>query len=737
MLVLLALAARSLDWPLVFPGDGQVWLDPFDGAYHARRALYTFERFPEILRFDPYLGFPSGAPVPAPPLYDWLLGASARLLGSDTSTFESVAAWAAPVLAALAVIPIAAAGRCVGGPVLGLAAAALYALLPVAVNFSRVGNADHHGAVALLGAALLALTLRLASGAPPRRRTALWAALALVRVALVLVWSGSLLYVAVADGVLLGLGLLAGGSWLAAHALGLAAGALLLAPAAAAEHAAGGPAFIATTFSWLHVAALALLGAFAGALALAERVRAAPGPGGRGLRAAAFAALALGALAALPGARAALAPARAFLARSDAWGHANLEQRPLFPWLTSAPLVHGRPATSLYGGFAYLIPLAPVAALARARDPRRRRAAWALAAWCAAFGALALAQVRFGNEFAAPGAVGFALLLAEGRGALARWLPAAGARPRLADAATFAAGAALLWPAFAAVHRPALQRAVSLARVPGLALGLVETSGNGSLRRFAEAVRLAAPDPAAERDPFAHPSFGVLSSPNFAYALLYYARRAAPATNAGPYVDPELLADAFAFFAEESEARALAIARRLGARYVLTADHEALAPGTLELRLQREVGSAQGTSDHLARFRLVAEGPERGRPLFHQFRGRPPRGAPPYRLFEVVEGARLRVPAEPGSEVLAEIWLASPLGRSFAWRARARAGADGMARLRVPYPTRGAAPVRTLGSYRVRAGERDLRVEVSESDVREGRVVAVEPPATSVAPPRL
>jgi asparagine N-glycosylation enzyme membrane subunit Stt3 len=722
-LVALAAAARSLDWPLVFPGDGRVWLDPFDGAYRVRRALYTFEHFPHLLRFDPWLGFPAGVPVPAPPLYDWLLGATARALGSDVGVLERVAAWTAPVLAALAVLPVAAAGRSVGSRGIALAAAAIYALLPIAVNFSRVGDADHHAAVALLGSLLLAQTLRLARGAEPRRTARLWIAVALARAALVLTWSGSLLYVVVADGVLLGLGILAGRSWLTAHALGLVAGAALLAPAAAAERAGGGPPLTATTFSWLHVLALTGLAVLAAALALAERIRPARNAGARALRAAGLAALALGALAALPPLRAALAPSAAFLAREDRWGHANLEQRPLFAWMTSAPLVHGRPPASLYGGFAWLIPLAPLAALARARDPRRRRAALALAAWSGALGALALAQVRFGNDFSPAGAVCFALLLGAFRDALARRLPAGRAAPRLADAAALAAGTVLLWPALDAVHRPALERAVSLARVPALAQGLVETSGNGSLRRFAETVRRAAPDPAADRDPFARPAFGVLAPPNFGYALLYFGRRAVPASNAGPYVDPALLDAVFAFFAAGSESPALAIARRLDARYVLTADHEALAPGTIEHRLQREAGSAQGAGDHLGHFRLVAEGPERGRPLAVQFRGRPPRGAPAYRLFEVVRGALVRVRAAPGAELAAEVALASPLGRSLTWRARARAGPDGWAQLRVPHATRGTAPVRPLGPYRIRGGGLDLRVEVTEAQVRGGAVV--------------
>src|SRR5262245_54039899 len=288
LLVLLAVGVRALEWAPILPGDGSVWLLPFDGAYRARRALYTFERFPRLLRFDPYLAHPGGAVVPAPPLYDWLLGASARALGDDTATFERVAAWASPLLAGLTVLPISAAGRAVAGPGLGLAAAAIFACLPISVNYSRLGNPDHHAAVGLLGALWLAQTLALARGAAGRRTAWLWGALALTRAALVLSWSGSLLYLAIGDGALLGLGVLAGRGWFAAHALGLAAGAALLAPFSAAEVAAGQPALTATTFSWLHVAVLAGLAGLAGSLALAERVRPARGPGARALRAAAL-----------------------------------------------------------------------------------------------------------------------------------------------------------------------------------------------------------------------------------------------------------------------------------------------------------------------------------------------------------------------------------------------------------------------------------------------------------------
>ena len=91
--MLLAFCMRSLDFPNVFVGD-EVLLAMWDGSFHARRALYSFVQFPAVLFFDPYIHYPDGAPVPMPPLYDWLLAAVARLFGSDVGTFERVAAWA-------------------------------------------------------------------------------------------------------------------------------------------------------------------------------------------------------------------------------------------------------------------------------------------------------------------------------------------------------------------------------------------------------------------------------------------------------------------------------------------------------------------------------------------------------------------------------------------------------------------------------------------------------------------
>jgi asparagine N-glycosylation enzyme membrane subunit Stt3 len=400
---LLALGLRGLGVPAVFIGD-EIFLDIWDGAYHARRAFYSFVRFPEILFFDPLLRFPDGAPVPMPPLYDWLLAGAARLYGTDQRSFETVAAWASPTLAALTVLPVYAAGAIAGGRGAGLAAAALFACLPASTLHSGVGNPDHHAAVALLGATYLASSAAIL-GASGRRLAACGLALTLARAALVLCWSGSLLYLALAEAALL-LGAVFSGRRVlhAAQALGTLGAALLVAPFVAAAGTPLGGAFSSTELSWLHcIALLAVASVAAGILGL-EHLAPTERLGPRFVRA----------LLVIMGVGAALLISTpvweplsrgvGFLGKSDTWAVRNAEQLPLFRWLGHAPEWSRGHALPTWGLFAYSIPLLPLVFLWRAffrtRDAARRSVPILLACWATVLGALAVTQVRFGNDFA-------------------------------------------------------------------------------------------------------------------------------------------------------------------------------------------------------------------------------------------------------------------------------------------------------------------------------------------------
>ena len=322
----LALGIRALRFDGAFPDDGIVRFALHDASYHARRALYSFVNFPAILSFDPYIAYPDGAPVPIPPLYDWLLAGVARLFGDSTLSFERVAAWASPVLSALTVWPIYTVGRRLGGPVVGLGAAFLFALLPASSNRSGVGNPDHHAAVALLAACWLASLIAEADPDRGRRRRALQVGLhAAVVAAMMLVWSGSLLYLILGEGTRLIASAVVGRhpDRLLAQSAGALLAAGLVAPWVALSGSPVGGPFSTTELSWMHVVVLGALAALAAGLAALEILRPQPVAWRRALRVAAMTLLIALPLLSAGVVREPLSSGAGFLAKQDAWAELN------------------------------------------------------------------------------------------------------------------------------------------------------------------------------------------------------------------------------------------------------------------------------------------------------------------------------------------------------------------------------------------------------------------------------
>jgi dolichyl-diphosphooligosaccharide--protein glycosyltransferase len=714
----LAFGVRALGFRAVFVGDAVVF--PIgDAYYHLRRALWIAEHWPALLRFDPLVAYPDGSWIPWPPLYDLAIAGLARALDGPAAV-EAVAAWLPPLLGALTVLPVFAAAALLGGRGVGLGAALLFALLPPSVQYSDVGNADHHCLVSFLGALWLWGALAAVSTLGGRAAQSAGAALcATARTALLLTWQGGLLYVAVADGAQIAvLGLAGRRGALAGHAAGLALAALAIAAALPALGPPVGGAWSAIALSKLHVAALAALAVLAALAAAWEGLRPARGPAPRAARLAVLALAATGAaLLLLPGLRGAAREALVFVGKGEPWAELNAEQLPLLRpaspggWLL--PLAH-------YGGFALAIPLVPLFGWLAAREPGRREAGRLFAAWSAAFGALAVLQLRYGNDFAPAAAVGFAGLVDALRRRLA--VPLGATRARLA------AGSAALVAALPLAIAPAA-RALALAAIGAdpIAAGADPSLATpaGSLYRFAQAVRAATPETAGFDDPELRPAYAILASPNLGHVLHYVARRATPADNFGPYAGSRHFHAARNFFFLASESEAVALARRLGARYAITMEYGRVPRGSVTQRLHRQDGLARPRRPRWERFRLVTEGPAGGTPLASLFGVASPPGAVPYKLFEIVEGAQLEVTAPPGTAVEASVAIATPLGRRFEYRAEAQAGADGVARLRLPYATETSAPARPIGPWQVRAGHARFEVPVSERAVREGAVVAV------------
>jgi hypothetical protein len=431
--------------------------------------------------------------------------------------------------------------------------------------------------------------------------------------------------------------------------------------------------------------------------------------------------LGVAALAALavPDLRAALVGAMRFVAIQDPSGLVIVERFPLIPLGGRSP---SAPPETYFGWLTWGVPLAFLLPLWAVRRPPQLRPARLLAAWTLPLSLLTLTQVRYGNELGPALAVCFALGFAR-TAELARTRLGLG---RAAAAATVWAAAALLL-APPAWHGPLRGTATSLAWWRGgpIDQGALLSTPAATLARFAVAVRRATPETSGFLDA-GEPEYTVLCNWNIGHELRGYARRPTPVDPFWEIVDPEHFARVERFFGLADEPEILEAARALRARYLVTAA-AAAQNFPLEQRLHAGDGLGPGGELELRHFRLVTEGPAGGRPLSDAFGIARPAHVIPYKLFEIVEGARLEVAAPPASEVVASTRVVTPIGRGFEVRASGRAGPDGVARLRLPYATRTDAPARPVGPWRVRAGGREHELDVTDAEVRQGEVLRLAP----------
>jgi len=729
LLFILALAAgaRAMRLEHVFLDDGSVVFAVGDAFYHMHRALFSFHHFPDFLRFDPCINWPEGAPVPHAPLYDLALAGLARMFSNSISGFERTAAWLPVALGALTTLPVYALGSSLGGRAVGLGAACLYAVLPIAIAYSSVGNPDHHAAVGLEGALLLALYSAALAPRLSRRRLA-WIALGLTlaRTALLGTWHGSLLYFPIGEGALLLFGVLRGHrELLLAQAASLLASGLLIAPVVAATATPVAGPWSATELSLLHLLLLGAGAVLAAAAALAEQASPLSSAPQR-LRHLGLVGLVIGgamgcAALLLPGFWDGVVPAFEFLTKRDDWGNNVLEQLSIFHQQGEVRL---SAAVRHLGYYSYLLPLAPASFWLLADRPALRDRALFLLAWTLVFAALAVFQVRFANDFAAAFCVAFALLLGQAAAELRR-------RTRLSSAAAAGAATALgvaLWsPTLVSYFEPAW-RAGSDASQPGhskadRALSTVE----GAQVRFAELVRAATPETPGCDGTADVPHYGVLAAPALGHVLHKVAQRATPADPFGPYIGEPAYREVVSFMLSQSEPEAVATTQRLRTPFVALAEGPEDQPlARISRRLMERDGSEEDGLAHLEHFRLATEGPQGGIPFRIAFESEVLTGIP-YKLFEVVSGAVLEAEATPQQRVKAQLVVETPAGRRFHFLASARADEAGVARLRVPYWTDGDEPVRAVGPYRLVAREKRWIATVSEADVREGRVVRAAP----------
>ncbi len=238
--------------------QGDVLTHDPDAMYHLQRIGQTVQAFPHVPVRDAYLNWPEGAVAPWAQGFDWLAAAWVLLLGGGAGDELRVGQLAAcfPVVLGIAVVVLAVgiarqvspralpAGQGVLGNLAVVATAWLAALLPRGVMASQLGRVDHHVAEALVMAGLgLSVLWALAEdpARPRTRRTWLIFEGGVAAAVTVAGWlfTGSVLYVAIACGVLIALRL------------------------DAARHSGWGPLW-GSGFPGLALAALALLGINAG-----------------------------------------------------------------------------------------------------------------------------------------------------------------------------------------------------------------------------------------------------------------------------------------------------------------------------------------------------------------------------------------------------------------------------------------------------------------------------------------
>jgi len=147
----------------VFAG-GDVRFQDSDAYCHMRAVDRLVANFPHAAEFDPYMCFPGGAEVPVAPLLDYVMAATAIVLGGGHPSqrlIDAVGAWTPVILGALTLIPAYFLAAALFGRITGLLAAALLAIAPG--NFLRgslLGYADHHAAEALLATLVMMILVR-------------------------------------------------------------------------------------------------------------------------------------------------------------------------------------------------------------------------------------------------------------------------------------------------------------------------------------------------------------------------------------------------------------------------------------------------------------------------------------------------------------------------------------------------------------------------------------------------
>jgi dolichyl-diphosphooligosaccharide--protein glycosyltransferase len=718
-ILLLAFAVRCLPIRTVFV-DGQTLFTDSDSYYHLRRIAYNLAVFPETLEHDSYLSFPLGAQAIWPPTLDWLLALMLRPFCTPGSgghgigcqqDLEQILVWVPPVLGALTVWLLYRIALRHFGARVALVSGSVLSVLPAHYWYSQIGFLDHHVAVALSATLLLGASMELVvrcEQVSVARRTLVVPAIGFgaILVANLLLWPGALLYVALAEAVLLVL-------WIASHAGVVRRHALdcllvanltalvLISPFSLGNDWPAWGAFSAVVLSnfqpWLF-GALSLFALLASLLF--ERVS----RQSVWMRLATMVPLGVLFLAAsiafIPELEMSVRDSAQWLSRSDDFQAMVGESMPLF-------MLHGRFTTEIASSrlsyFIYLFPPALVWLGFASRSRGNRSAIYGYLAWALVLFAFTLLQKRFFNTFS------IALALTMGV-ALVRFYDVLADRFSLGRGlrvgCTSLVALAFLYPSLAVYREPAMGIAGAVLGEP--AEHSFRTDLNLARREMTSWLRLHTPETAGYLDPTGEPEYGVLARWGEGHFITYGARRPTVMGNFGDDLGRDHFLLARSFFSAEPE-RGAEILESLRVRYLVIRSRSESRPMAKTL--------FAGDGSRLGRYRLLHE----VRPLLGV-------DLPSYKIFEFVKGAELLGTAPPRSLVVAELDLVTNLGRETRFETVVEADASGQYRLRLPYATQGLTQrptdsLQTAARYRISVGDAHAEIAIDEVAVQRGALV--------------
>lgn len=152
---------RLLRIPELTGESSLLFIDP-DSYYHLRRIVYETLKYPSILHFDWYSGFPKEIFYNTPPLFDLIVSTFSYVIGLGKPSvylIERVSALSPMIFGVFTLPVVYSFSKKVLNIKVGLLSALFLSIVPAHVYYSSFGYVDHHSAEVFFSTLLFLLVL--------------------------------------------------------------------------------------------------------------------------------------------------------------------------------------------------------------------------------------------------------------------------------------------------------------------------------------------------------------------------------------------------------------------------------------------------------------------------------------------------------------------------------------------------------------------------------------------------